>query len=73
MRDGRSNVIAGTVREMIYLGSAIRYEITLADGTIVSARAGVEDEHFAVGRQVEIAWRPSSGILLADDGLPITI
>ena len=70
-QDGRTNIVTGTVREMIYLGSAVKYEVLLPDGTVVYARTDAESGHFEAGRTVEIAWRPASGILLADDGTTV--
>ena len=62
------NVLAGQICEKLYLGSAVKYEVRLADGTIITARSGIEDNGFALNDAVEIAWSPRSGILLADDG-----
>ncbi|MFV0473167.1 MAG: ABC transporter ATP-binding protein [Pikeienuella sp.] len=62
------NVLAGRVREMLYLGSAIKYEIALGDGTTVISRMPTQDEPFAIGAAVELAWAPSEGALLTDDG-----
>ncbi|GLS86502.1 polyamine-transporting ATPase [Cypionkella aquatica] len=67
-RDGATNIINGTVREMLYLGAAMKYEVTLADGSHVIARTPTQDEPFAIGSAVELAWNPKDGTLLADDG-----
>ncbi len=66
--EGRSNILSGTVREVLYLGSAMKYEVALADGTIVTARTAAQPSPFAIGTAVEVAWRPEDGMLLADDG-----
>jgi putative spermidine/putrescine transport system ATP-binding protein len=67
-RDGRANVLQGTVRESIYLGSAMKYEVLLADGTPVIARSTTAGTAFHIGSQIELAWRPTDGRLLTDDG-----
>ncbi len=65
---GARNIIAGTVREMLYLGSAMKYEVTLADGSHVTARTPTQGAPFAIGSTVELAWNPADSTLLADDG-----
>ena len=67
-RDGRTNVVSGTVREMLYLGSAIKYEVTLADGTAVTARTTTLENPLPIGSPAELAWNPADSTLLADDG-----
>ncbi|MFD1880604.1 ABC transporter ATP-binding protein [Paracoccus pacificus] len=66
--DGRSNLLRGRVREVIYLGSAMKYEVVLADGTAVVARTAMADEPFAIGSEIELGWMPKDGKLLTDDG-----
>lgn len=66
-QDGRSNIVSGTVREMLYLGSAMKYEVTLADGSHVTARTPTHSA-FPIGSTVELAWNPKDSVLLADDG-----
>src|SRR5690606_2153941 len=41
-QDGRTNVVAGTVREMLYLGSAMKYEVALEGGAHVIARTATQ-------------------------------
>lgn len=67
-RDGQTNIIGGTVREMLYLGAAMKYEVTLADGSHVIARTPTQGQPFAIGQAVDLAWNPKHGTLLADDG-----
>jgi len=66
-QDGRTNILPGTVREMLYLGSAMKYEVTLADGSPVTARTPTQGPPFAIGSTVELAWNPKDSTLLADD------
>lgn len=65
---GKRNIINGTVREVLYLGSAMKYEVTLADGSQVTARMPTQGAPFAIGNPVELAWNPEDSKLLADDG-----
>jgi len=64
----RGNVLTGTVREAIYLGSAMKYEVLLPDGTPVMARATTQGEPFTIGSTIELAWAAKDGRLLTDDG-----
>ena len=66
--EGRTNVLQGTVREAIYLGSAMKYEVLLADGTPVIARSTIGGTKFGIGALIELAWLPTDGRLLSDDG-----
>jgi putative spermidine/putrescine transport system ATP-binding protein len=63
----RTNTLSGRVREMLYLGSAMKYEVTLADGSHVTARTPTQSA-FPIGSTVELAWNPKDSALLADDG-----
>ncbi len=65
---GKRNIINGTVREVLYLGSAMKYEVTLANGSQVTARMPTQGAPFAIGNPVELAWNPEDSKLLADDG-----
>lgn len=64
----RTNVLTGTVREVLYLGAAMKYEVVLPDGTPVLARMPTQGAPFPIGDTVELAWNPRDGTLLADDG-----
>ncbi|GEO86847.1 MULTISPECIES: ABC transporter ATP-binding protein [Alphaproteobacteria] len=64
----RTNILSGTVREKLYLGSSAKYEVALPNGMIVTSRMPPQGSAFDLGERVEIAWRPEDGILLADDG-----
>lgn len=68
VQHGRTNVVAGRVNEMLYLGSAMKYEVVLADGSCVTARTPTQGTPFAIGEPVELAWNPNDSALLADDG-----
>ena len=59
------NLIAGF---MLYPGSAMKYEVTLTDGSHVIARTPTQDTPFAIASTVDLAWNPKDGTLLADDG-----
>ena len=67
-----TNVLQGRVTEAIYLGSGVKYEVTLADGTRGIARMALTEEPFALGDQVEVAWQKQDARLLADDGSSLT-
>ena len=63
-----TNVLTGRICEKLYLGSVVKYEVRLPDGTSLTIRAGVADPEFALNETVELAWNPHSGLLLEDDG-----
>ncbi|HEY0212481.1 MAG TPA: ABC transporter ATP-binding protein [Paenirhodobacter sp.] len=65
---GRDNLLTGRICERLYLGSAVKYEIRLPDGSTVTARTSAQDEEYGLDDMVEIGWSSSRGILLADDG-----
>ncbi|MCB5410164.1 ABC transporter ATP-binding protein [Pseudogemmobacter faecipullorum] len=67
-REDRSNLLQGVVREAIYLGSAMKYEVALPDGTALLARSAPGERVFAIGEAAEIAFAPHSARLLTDDG-----
>ena len=60
-----ANVLHGTVKQVIYLGSARKTEVVLADGRelVVRESAGV-GEGPEVGRPVEAFWDPDDSVLL---------
>jgi putative spermidine/putrescine transport system ATP-binding protein len=62
-------VVAGTVRDVAYLGSVTRYDVELADGgTIVVLRQNLETSAAQAldtrGRRVRVAWRPQDASVL---------
>ncbi|MHB2263632.1 ABC transporter ATP-binding protein [Aliihoeflea sp. PC F10.4] len=61
------NILKGRVRELIYVGSATKFEIVLADGTVMLARGRSQDSGIAHGDEVEICWSASSGSILRDE------
>lgn len=64
-----ANVLRGRVREALYLGAAMKYEVVLPDGTVVLARMPVQGTPLlTIGAEAEIVWAPRDGTLLADDG-----
>ncbi len=67
-----TNRLAGRVSEAIYLGSGVKYEVTLADGTRGVARMGLAEAPFALGEAVEVTWPKPDARLLPDDGSSIT-
>lgn len=67
-----ANCLAGRVSEAIYLGSGVKYEVTLADGTRGVARMWRAERPFALGEAVEVSWPKQDARLLPDDGSSIT-
>jgi spermidine/putrescine transport system ATP-binding protein len=69
-RDLSLDAVHGQVARVTFLGSAIRYEVTVAGDPPLRVRVkqgnapGVE--HFAPGDQVRVRWAPSSAAVLED-------
>ena len=62
------NRLTGRVSEAIYLGSGVKYEVTLADGTRGVARMTLTEDRLALGDGVDVCWMQQDARLLADDG-----
>lgn len=62
------NQLSGTVTEALYLGSGVKYEVTLSDGTVISARMANAERLLTIGEAATVTWHPEDSILLADDG-----
>lgn len=63
-----TNRLRGRVTESLYLGSGTKYEVQLADGTLVVSRMPVAERPFSIGDEVDVSWQISDSKLLADDG-----
>ncbi|HSX74299.1 MAG TPA: ABC transporter ATP-binding protein [Shinella sp.] len=61
------NRLAGTVAEVIYLGSGSKYEVRLADGTVAVVRSPLGAADFSIGDAADIAFLPTDLTLLPDD------
>jgi putative spermidine/putrescine transport system ATP-binding protein len=60
------NVLAGTARQVIYLGSARKVEVALPDGRAVVVRESVSTgEAIEPGAAVEVSWAPDDSVLVA--------
>lgn len=62
------NRLPGRISEAIYLGSGVKYEVTLADGSRAVARVPLTDEPLALGESVVVGWQKQDARLLPDDG-----
>jgi putative spermidine/putrescine transport system ATP-binding protein len=64
------NSVRATVTERIYLGSVRKYELRTADGTTLRARLPMSEptDALAPGQEVEVRWRVSDGVVVADTG-----
>lgn len=62
------NTLPGRISEAIYLGSGVKYEVTLADGSRAVARVPLSDEPLALGESVIVGWQKQDARLLPDDG-----
>src|SRR5690606_3375240 len=48
------NRLQGRVTESLYLGAGTKYEVRLADGTVILSRMPVAERPFAIGEEVEV-------------------
>jgi putative spermidine/putrescine transport system ATP-binding protein len=64
-----ANRLAGTVREVIYLGSLRKYVLELEDGTTAQTRVqvGQAGDDLEPGDRVEVGWELEHGIVVTDD------
>lgn len=64
------NVLSGTIRQVIYLGSARKIEVDLPDGKTVLVREPVSAGHAGnVGDGIDVFWAPEDSMLVADQQL----
>jgi len=61
------NRLSGQVAECIYLGSAAKYEVTLADDSRAIVRSPLAANPHAIGTAVELVFAPHDVRLLPDD------
>lgn len=66
--DAGTNSIPGTVETVTYLGSAWRYEVKLADGSMGTVRTPHDAPVFTERTPVVLTWPVHSGVLLEDLG-----
>lgn len=62
------NHLAGLVSEALYLGSGVKYEVTVPGGTVLTSRMANTENLLRIGQDVVVSWSPESSILLPDDG-----
>lgn len=63
-----ANVIAGTVRQEIYLGSSRKVEVDLDDGTMLTVREPAAIEAVGQGgERVEVFWTASDSVIVGDE------
>jgi spermidine/putrescine transport system ATP-binding protein len=51
-----------------YLGSTVRYDVVLADGTQVMAEMAATGDLYRPGDKVRMEWLPSAAVLVPEDG-----
>ncbi|MEU3657724.1 ABC transporter ATP-binding protein [Streptomyces sp. NPDC032161] len=60
-------LLEGTLQQIVYLGSATRYHLTLADGTeLVAESRGADHSGLTAGAVVRAGWDPDRSRLLAE-------
>ena len=65
------NAMEGVVRDVVYLGSGLRVEVTLADGRHFVARAATRTEPTPrPGLPVVVHWHANHAVVVADDVEP---
>ena len=64
-----ANSIAGTVTDVIYVGSALISLVRTDDGLEIEVRAPRSEAALAVGRgdRVRVGWRPESAVVVPDE------
>ncbi|MEU5976566.1 ABC transporter ATP-binding protein [Streptomyces sp. NPDC047315] len=63
----QADLLDGTLQQIVYLGNATRYHLTLADGTdLIAESRGRGRDGLAVGAGVRAGWDPAGSRLLAE-------
>jgi putative spermidine/putrescine transport system ATP-binding protein len=64
-----ANELAGTLRDIVFVGGIIRLYVALADGTAVVAKRLTPGRlpDYGVGSPVRLGWRPEDSVLLPGD------
>jgi putative spermidine/putrescine transport system ATP-binding protein len=61
-----ANRFSGRIEEIIYVGEARIYRVSLAAGTIVDVKVqiGPSAQNFKIGGDIQIGWRTRHGLAL---------
>jgi spermidine/putrescine transport system ATP-binding protein len=62
--------LSGKIGEVIFLGSQIRYEITLPSGQLLKVDRPIGEQVFSTGDEIVASWDPGSVVVLSDDPTP---
>lgn len=65
---GEVNRLPGIITDIVYLGSAVKYNITTEVGEAVVRVPESEAVSANIEDRVEVAWKTEDSVLLADDG-----
>jgi putative spermidine/putrescine transport system ATP-binding protein len=63
-----SNRVPGTIEDIVFLGSAVKYNVTTALGDAVVRVSEERSLDANIGDPVVVAWRTEDAVMLADDG-----
>jgi putative spermidine/putrescine transport system ATP-binding protein len=65
--DGARNGVDATLTEVLYLGSALKYELAFAEGGPAVVRTSIDEaSDWKAGDRVRLTWRIDDGVLVAD-------
>jgi putative spermidine/putrescine transport system ATP-binding protein len=65
--EGARNAVEATLTEVLYLGSALKYELAFADGGPAVVRISIDEAAgWNAGDRVRLTWRIDDGVLVAD-------
>ncbi|WP_244304820.1 ABC transporter ATP-binding protein [Leucobacter viscericola] len=63
-----TNRVPGTIEDIVFLGSAVKYNVTTALGEAVVRVSEERALDAKIGDAVVVAWRTEDAVMLADDG-----
>jgi spermidine/putrescine transport system ATP-binding protein len=59
--------LRGTIGDVIFLGSQIRYEVALASGELLKVDRPIDERILSAGDEIVASWDPQSVVVLSDN------
>lgn len=71
--DGSTNTVTGSIDNVLYRGSTIRYSVSVNDTSVFVERTVSGDEAFGAGDNVRISWDGDDVLAFHEDGERVTL
>jgi ABC-type Fe3+/spermidine/putrescine transport system ATPase subunit len=59
--------LRGTIGDVIFLGSQIRYEVALASGEVLKVDRPIDERILSAGDEIVASWDPQSVVVISDN------